>query len=63
MDPSGQDTGCSGDIWEHMGPKKDQIPALSKPELARPQLVNQDGTTHAELSKEEKEEFRVLRQD
>jgi hypothetical protein len=63
MDSSGQDTGYSGDIWEHVDPKKDQIPTLSKPELARPQQVNQDKTTYAELSKEEKEEFRMLRQD
>ena len=46
----------AGDIWEHVDPKKDQIPTLSKPEMPTPQQVNRDKTTYAELSVEEKED-------
>jgi hypothetical protein len=51
----------AGDIWERVDPKKDQIPALSKPKMPRPQQVNRDKTTYAELSVEEREEFRQSR--
>ena len=53
----------AGDIWDHVDPKKDQIPSLGKPEMPKPQHVNQEKTTYAELSTEEKEEFRIIRQD
>jgi hypothetical protein len=53
----------AGDIWEHVDPKRDQIPTLDKPEMSKPQQVNQEKTTYAELSTEEKEEFRMMRQD
>jgi hypothetical protein len=53
----------AGDIREHVDPKQDEIPTLDKPELPRPQRVNQNRTTYAELSVEEKEEFRMMRQD
>jgi hypothetical protein len=53
----------AGDIWDHVDPKRDQIPPLGKPEMPKPQHVNQEKTTYAELSIEEKEEFRMMRQD
>jgi hypothetical protein len=53
----------AGDIWDHVDPKRDQIPTLGKPELPKPQNVNREKTTYAELTTEEKEEFRMMRQD
>jgi hypothetical protein len=53
----------AGDIWEHVDPKKDQIPTLDKPEKPTPQQVNRDKTAYADLSVDEREEFRIMRQD
>jgi hypothetical protein len=55
----------AGDIWEYVDPSRDQeeIPTLDKPKPPRPQDVNQEKTIYAQLTPDEKEEFRMMRQD
>jgi hypothetical protein len=52
----------TGDVWEYVDPstKRDKLPQLLKPVFPRPQNVKPGITSYVALSKDEKDELRVL---
>jgi len=54
-----------GEIWEFVDPSltTEQIPTLQEPSIPRPADVNPAHTTLAQLTEDEKEDYRILRFD
>jgi hypothetical protein len=52
-----------GKVWDYVDPSKVQVPALEEPQPAQPRVVNPQAATFGQLTQEEREEYRVLRQD
>jgi hypothetical protein len=53
----------AGEVWEYVDPSKDQVPILKEPALPRPEDVNPDISSYGQLSAEEKDDYKMLRQD
>jgi transposase InsO family protein len=53
----------AGKVWDYIDPSKDEVPALEEPLPPQPSDVNDQVATFGLLSQEEREEFRILRQD
>jgi hypothetical protein len=53
----------AGKVWDYVDPSEDEVPALEEPRLPRPMDVNIYATTFGLLSPQEREEYRILRQD
>jgi len=53
----------AGKVWDYVDPSKDEVPALEEPRLPQPKDINVQATTFGQLSQEEKEEYKLLRQD
>lgn len=53
----------AGKVWEYIDPTKDEVPTLEEPALPKPQDINSEKATFGLLTPEEREEYRVLRQD
>ena len=53
----------AGKVWDYVDPSKDQVPALEEPLPPQPSDVNAQATTFGQLTQEEREEYRMLRQD
>lgn len=53
----------AGKVWDYIDPSKDEVPALEEPQPPQPKDVNAQASTFGQLSHEEREEYRVLRQD
>jgi hypothetical protein len=53
----------AGKVWDYVDPSEDEVPALEEPRLPRPMDVNIYATTFGLLSQQEREEYRILRQD
>ncbi len=53
----------AGKVWEHLDPSKDVVPTLDEPSAPTPAEVNSQKTTISELTAEEREEYKILRQD
>src|SRR5271155_2244237 len=53
----------AGKVWDYVDPLKDQVPALQEPLPPQPRDVNAQAATFGQLTQEEKEEYRILRQD
>jgi hypothetical protein len=52
-----------GKVWDYVDPSKDQVPALEEPLPPQPKDVNDQASTFGQLTQEEREEYRILRQD
>lgn len=52
-----------GKVWDYVDPSKDQVPALEEPLPPEPKNVNAQATTFGQLNQEQREEYRILRQD
>jgi hypothetical protein len=50
-------------VWEYIDPSQDQVPTLKEPNPPTPKDVNQEISAYGQLSADEKEEYRILRQD
>ena len=53
----------AGEVWEYVDPFKDQVSTLMEPTLSQPAEVNRDVTTYGQLSAEEKDDYKMLRQN
>ena len=53
----------AGEVWDYVDPSKDQVPILREPTLPRPEDVNPDISTYRRLTAEEKDDYKMLRQD
>jgi hypothetical protein len=53
----------AGEVWEYIDPSKVEVPVLKEPTLPRPEDVNADITSYGRLSAEEKDDYKMLRQD
>ena len=53
----------AGKVWGYVDPSKDQVPTLEEPLLPQSRDVNAQATTFGQLTQEEREEYRILRQD
>jgi len=53
----------AGEVWEYVDPSKDQVPTLEEPKLPRPEDVKPGATSYGQLSTEEKDDYKMLRQD
>src|SRR5947209_9686608 len=53
----------AGKIWDYVDPSKDQVPILEEPQPPKPTDVDPQKDTYALLTGEEREEYRMLRQD
>jgi hypothetical protein len=53
----------AGEVWEYVDPLKDQVPILKEPALPRPENVNPAISSYGQLSAEEKDDYKMLRQD
>jgi len=53
----------AGKVWDYIDPSKDEVPALEEPLPPQPKDVNDQVNTFGQLSQEEKEEYKLLRQD
>jgi hypothetical protein len=53
----------AGKVWDYVDPSKDQVPALEEPLPPQPRDVNAQAATFGQLTPEEREEYRILRQD
>ena len=53
----------AGKIWQYLDPSKDAVPALDEPVAPTPDKVNPQKTTVAQLTAEEREQYKILRQD
>jgi hypothetical protein len=56
-------TGPRRKVWEYTDPSKDLVPTLPELEPPRPKHVNQEISACGQHSPDEKEEYRILRQD
>jgi hypothetical protein len=52
-----------GEVWEYVDPSKDQVPILKEPTLPRPEDVNPDVSSYRRFSVEEKDDYKILRED
>jgi hypothetical protein len=52
-----------GEVWEYIDPSKDQVPILVEPKLPRPEDIHPEATSYRQLSTEEKDDYKMLRQD
>jgi hypothetical protein len=52
-----------GKVWDHVDPSKDEVPALEEPKPPQPKDSNDQISTFGQISQEEREEYRILRQD
>jgi hypothetical protein len=52
-----------GKVWDYVDPSKDQVPALEEPLPPQPRDINAQAATFGQLTQEEREEYRMLRQD
>ena len=52
-----------GKVWDYVDPSKDEVPALEEPKPPQPKDSNDQISTFGQLSQEEREEYRILRQD
>jgi hypothetical protein len=50
-------------VWEYIDPLKVEVPILKKPTLSRPEDINADIILYKRLSAEEKNDYKILRQD
>jgi hypothetical protein len=53
----------AGKVWDYLDPSKDEVPTLTEPKLPTPRDVNAQRQTYGDLTQEEREGYRVLRQD
>jgi hypothetical protein len=53
----------AGKVWDYVDPSKDEVPALEEPRSSQSKNVNAQASIFGQLSREEREEYRVLRQD
>src|SRR5271156_1396303 len=53
----------TGKVWDYVDPSKDEVPTLHEPLPPQPSDVNAEAATLGHLSQEEREEYRILRQD
>jgi hypothetical protein len=53
----------SGKLWQHLDPSEDTVPALEEPVATTPAQVNPAKTTVTELTPDESEQYKILRQD
>jgi hypothetical protein len=53
----------AGKVWDYLDPSKDQVPTLEEPQPPKPTDINAEISTFGQLSQEEREEYRMLRQD
>jgi hypothetical protein len=53
----------TGKVWEYVDPSKVEVPVLKEPTLPRPEDVKAGITSYGRLSAEEKDDYKMLRQD
>ena len=53
----------SGEVWDHVDPSKETVPALVEPTLPDSTDVNPAAATYGQLSAEEKDNYKILRQN
>jgi hypothetical protein len=53
----------AGKVWQHLDPFEDNVPALEEPVVPTPAQVNPAKTTVMELTPDEREQYKLLRQD
>ena len=53
----------AGKVWQHLNPSEDTVPALEEPVAPTPAQVNAAKTTVTELTPDECEQYKILRQD
>jgi hypothetical protein len=53
----------AGKVWQHLDPFEDNVPALEEPVVPTPAQVNPVKTTVMELTPDEREQYKLLRQD
>jgi hypothetical protein len=53
----------AGKVWDYIDPSKDEVPTLEEPQPPRPENINAQTHTFGQLTPDEKEEYRLLRQD
>ena len=53
----------AGKVWDYVDPSKDEVPALEEPKPPQPKDINNQISTFGQLSHEEREEYRILKQD
>ena len=53
----------AGKVWQHLDPSEDTVPALEEPVAPTPAQVNEAKTTVTELTPDEREQYKILRQD
>jgi len=53
----------AGKVWDYVDPSKDEVPALEEPQPPKPKDINNQAATYGQLSQEEREEYRIIRQD
>jgi hypothetical protein len=53
----------AGKVWQHLDPSEDTVPALVEPVAPTPAQVNPQETTVSQLTADEREEYKILRQD
>ena len=53
----------AGEVWDYVDPSKDAVPTLEEPALPKPADVRQDAITYGQLSAEEKDDYKMLRQN
>ena len=53
----------AGKVWDYVDLSKDEVPALEEPRSSQPKNFNAQASIFGQLSREERKEYRVLRQD
>ena len=53
----------AGKVWDYIDPSKDEVPTLEEPGPPQPKDFNDRAAAFGQLSQEEREEYRILRQD
>jgi hypothetical protein len=53
----------AGKVWEYLDPSQDEVPTLQEPALPTIQTVNAQKTSFSELTAEEREHYKIIRQD
>jgi hypothetical protein len=53
----------AGKVWQYLDPSEDVVPALNEPVAPTPTQINTQKTTVGQLTAEEREEYKILRQD
>jgi hypothetical protein len=53
----------AGKVWKYLDPTEDVVSTLQEPTAPTPVQVNPQKTTISELTAEEREEYKILRQD